>query len=82
MNQNFQNLLEAIESAKVEAESFFDKGVNAAGARLRKNLQTVQTEARVIRKQVQEAKKQAAAEKKAAKANKPTETVSAETASV
>ncbi len=47
-------LQEVLESMKVDAEKFYDKGQNAAGTRLRKALNDLRKKAAEIRKEFQD----------------------------
>lgn len=51
---NLDHLNEILESMKVDAEKFYDKGQNAAGTRLRKSLNELRKKAAEIRKEIQD----------------------------
>jgi hypothetical protein len=55
-NMNIQNLLDEIETLKVELEKF-DRGNKSAGTRARKSLQNIKTICQDIRNQIQDIKK-------------------------
>lgn len=52
-HQEFQKLIEDLES---DFEKFYDKGINAAGTRVRKQLQALTTLAKEVRKDVTDVK--------------------------
>lgn len=51
---NLDHLNEILESMKVDAEKFYEKGQNAAGTRLRKSLNDLRKKAAEIRKEIQD----------------------------
>lgn len=51
---NLDQLNEILESMKVDAEKFYEKGQNAAGTRLRKSLNELRKKAAEIRKEIQD----------------------------
>ena len=51
---NLDQLNEILESMKVDAEKFYEKGQNAAGTRLRKSLNDLRKKAAEIRKEIQD----------------------------
>ena len=56
--EKFNQLVEIVESIKVDAEKFFVKGNNQAGKRLRKGLKSIMDSAKGLRKHVSEVKKE------------------------
>ncbi|HMQ68701.1 MAG TPA: histone H1 [Ignavibacteria bacterium] len=51
---NLDQLNEILDSMKVDAEKFYEKGQNAAGTRLRKSLNDLRKKAAEIRKEIQD----------------------------
>ncbi len=54
--EKFENIETLIESARVEAEKFYQKGNKTAGTRLRKLMQDLKNAAQEVRVEVQETK--------------------------
>lgn len=52
--EKFQELNKILDSMKTDIEKFYDKGQNAAGTRLRKELNNLRKLAADIRKDIQE----------------------------
>jgi DNA anti-recombination protein RmuC len=52
--EKFQKLQESLDSMKADLEKFYSKGQNAAGTRLRKELNNLRRTAAEIRKEIQE----------------------------
>lgn len=63
---NHDKFVEIVEAMKEDFGRFYDKGVNAAGARIRKQMQELATLCKEGRKQVTETKAARAADKKSA----------------
>lgn len=61
---NLDHLNEILESMKVDAEKFYEKGQNAAGTRLRKSLNDLRKKAAEIRKEIQDERAKRKAEGK------------------
>lgn len=59
-HQEFQKIIEDLES---DFEKFYDKGINAAGTRVRKQLQALTTLAKEVRKDVTDVKNARKSEK-------------------
>ena len=56
MMEKFENIETLIESARVEAEKFYQKGNKTAGTRLRNLMQDLKNAAQEVRVEVQETK--------------------------
>ena len=59
----YQELKDLVEGVAADFEKFYDKGNNAAGARIRKQLQAIATFSKEVRKDVTEVKNSRKAEK-------------------
>lgn len=53
---NFKSLLKTVQTAEIEHDKFYNKGVKASGARLRAAMQNIKILAQNVRVEVQELK--------------------------
>lgn len=56
MSNRFEELKKLVEAAEADFQKFYDKGVNAAGTRVRKHCQAVAALCKDVRKEVTEVK--------------------------
>lgn len=56
MSTQFDDLKKMVEAAQADFEKFYDKGVGAAGARVRKHCQDITNKCKEVRKDVTEVK--------------------------